>query len=188
MIVIGPPRSGTSVIARLLQENLDVMMDEGPIKKDKHNPSGYYEDHRLVKINHESNLRGIKRIQMDKTYDAGKLMDPFWAAQFAKWITYRMLKYKGKFWGFKDPRMVGIIHHVKQFFQNPIWIVTDRKDNQILKSQVKKLGLNFDVALQGLNAYRRLIKKHLDSYYLIDLSKYRSEENLTEELREILWQ
>ena len=181
VIVIGPPRSGSSVIARLLQTNLGVMMDEGPIRKDTSNPQGYYEDCKLVDINQ----RAFSRWQPGKNNE--DKVDPMWAVEFAKWLTYRSIKYRNQTWGWKEPRMVGILPWMKQFVNgNTIWIVTDRSDEQIIKSQVQKIGVpNRKIAKAGLLAYRRMIEKHLNNYHRIDLTEHREEAELTEALRRI---
>ena len=180
VIVIGPPRSGTSVVARLLQENLGVMMDEGPIRKDTHNPHGYYEDHRVVAINKIA----ISRWLMGKNHE--QKVDPVWALQFAKWVAYMTTKYRDRQWGFKEPRCMGFISWVKQFFKDPIWIVCDRSDEQIIKSQVNKLGIKKEDAINGLLAYRKLIKDNLTDYHKIDLTMKQSEKKLTKRLKRIL--
>lgn len=181
IIVIGPPRSGTSVIARMLQENLGVMMDEGPVKRDKNNPYGYYEDHRVVAINTSAANRRLKNRYVDNK------MDVVWATQFAQWVSYRALKYPDRPWGFKDPGCVGFINCVAQFFKDPVWIVCDRSTDQIIKSQKEKIKINPDIIYQGLITYRHLIEKYLKSYYKFDLTVYQPEHKLTEKLRKILW-
>jgi hypothetical protein len=182
VIVMGPPRSGTSVITRLLQENLGVMMDEGPIRKDRLNPKGFYEDPRVVKINSIV----LKNWKMGTGNE--KRMNPLWIFHFAKWVKYRTLKYPTTQWGFKEPRCVGFVGWVKQFFDHPIWIVTDRSDKQIIKSQVEKLGVPREFARVGLDAYRKLIRDNIAEYALFDMSTYQKESDLTARLRKILWQ
>ena len=180
IIVVGSPRSGTSVVTRLLQENLGIMMDEGPIKKNQHNPNGYYEDEKLMAIN-----KGVMdRWQVGTNNE--KRMDPEWAISFAGWATERASKYEK--WGFKEPRMIGFINWTLQFFNNPTFIWTIRKDEQIIKSQVEKLGYMPVIARKGVAAYRELITKHLSDKNLhrIDLSNYRSEKKLIKELEVIL--
>ncbi len=179
LIILGSPRTGTSVIARLLQEELGIMMDEGPIAKDIHNPKGYYEDHRACEIN---------QMHLD-AYLAGKVKDvtkisPIWAAKFAQWIAYRSQKYEQ--WGFKDPRAAGLLHWIKQFFDNPTWIVCTRRDEQVIRSQVKKLQMPPNDAVQGVAAYKKIIKGNLTDYHHFDMSEYQPEDKLILRLKEIL--
>jgi len=182
IIVIGSPRSGTSVVARLLQESCGVMMDEGPIKKDDHNPNGYYEDSKVVSVNKIA----IDRWQQGKNHVAK--VDPVWAINFGKWVGYRVSKYGFLNWGFKDPRCVGFLSWVLQFFNNPTLIYCTRKDEQIIKSQVKKLGMPFDAVVDGIHAYRKIITEQLQNrkYHTIDLSKYIPENELSQRLEQII--
>ena len=180
VIVIGSPRSGTSIVARLLQEELGVMMDEGPIRKDKHNPYGYYEDQKLIAINKVV----LNRWQMGSNNE--QKIDKEWAIRFAQWIVMRAGKYEK--WGFKEPRMVGFIQWTLQFFNKPVFIWTIRKEEQIIKSQVDKLGYASVIAKAGVAAYKKLIKQYIpkDQLHIINLSSQRSEKRLTKELQGIL--
>lgn len=178
VIVIGSPRSGTSVVARILQEHLGVMMDEGPIRKDAANPNGYYEDQRLVAINQIA----IVNWQMGRNHE--QKIDREWAAKFGQWLVYRNLKYP--VWGFKDPRMVGLISWVKQFVPAAIWIWPQRTDEQIIRSQVRKLGVSEQDAVNGVIAYKNLINKNLNNYHTINLSTQLTDNQIAEQLKEIL--
>jgi hypothetical protein len=180
VVVIGSPRSATSTIARLLQEEFRIMMDEGPIRKDNHNPKGYYEDQKLVSINKivsdnwQLGTNNENRINKD------------WAIKFAQWVTDRASKYEQ--WGFKEPRMIGFIHWIFQFLDRPLFIWPIRRDNDIIKSQVRKLGYAPIVAKKGIEAYKILIEKYIpkDQLYTIDLTIKKTDKNLIDELKGIL--
>jgi hypothetical protein len=178
IIVVGCPRSGTSVVARILQENCDIMMDEGPIKKDSRNPKGYYEDHRLQKINTGMIARW--------KFGADNLIDQRWAVEFAEWIVGRGSKYDR--WGFKDPAMIGFIHWTFQFFKDPVFIWTYRNKKKIVDSQMKKLGFNREIAERGVDAYNDMLNKHLKDKNLhkINLTNYMSESKLNQKLEDII--
>lgn len=49
ILVVGPPRSGTSVIARILHTKLDICMGHYLVPGNKGNPLGFYEDFMMVK-------------------------------------------------------------------------------------------------------------------------------------------
>ncbi len=201
VMVISPARSGSSTIARLLQMKCAIMMDEGPIRKDEINPTGYYEDHKLVEINQKVIRRtlgiikekGLNRSEESTLFD---MIDPTWAVEFYGWIFKRNLEYS--LWGFKDPRMTPFIHWTLQFFDNPIFIQPFRTDEQVIKSQFEKLGSSeqkfaspqdrHSFLTYGLRAYHELIDKHLSGYKIhkIDLTKYVPEKQLTEKLKDIL--
>lgn len=179
VIVIGAPRSGTSVIARILQEDFGVMMDEGPIKKDAHNPNGYYEDERLVKMNKQV----LKRWMMGSNNE--QRMDMAWANQFAIWVTMRAFKYER--WGFKEPRMLGFIQWALQFVNEPVFIWPIRTDEQIIKSQVEKLGYPPMIAKAGVEAYKTLIERHIgDKVHKIDLSERGKRNEILDQIHRIL--
>lgn len=154
-------------------------MDEGPIVKDKVSPKGYYEDQRLVEINKGA----LSRWQLGT--NNSQRIDKKWAVEFAQWVTYRTIKYKDQQWGFKEPRMIGFTNWWIQFFNDPILIHCIRSDEQIIKSQVTKLGMPIQDAINGVGAYRKLIKQHLSKHKIhkIDLTHYQPEDELTERLR-----
>ena len=180
VIVVGAPRSGTSVIARLLQEKLGVMMDEGPVRKDARNRDGYYEDHRLCKINLDLFHRWDMGI-------AGKdTIDRQWTKEFYDWISERSSHYER--WGFKDPRMTGILHWVFQFFEGPLFIWPIRQTSQIIQSQVTKLRYPFETAREYTVFCEKYLSKQLKGkkLYRINLSRRRSEKKLIKQLHTIL--
>lgn len=180
VIVVGPPRSGTSVIARLLQEKLDVMMDEGLIRKDSLNRNGYYEDHRLVKLN----------LDLFNRWDMGTVAkndtDSKWMKAFSDWTSERSHEYER--WGFKDPRMIGILNWVCNSFENPIFIWPVRQTDQIIQSQVTKLKYPVDIAREYTVFCEKYIARQLKdkALYKINLSRKRSEKKLVKQLRTIL--
>ena len=180
IIVTGAPYSGTSVVARLLQTRIDIVMDEGPLRTDAFKPLGYYEDHKLIEINKIAYSYILARIGTN----CGKVPAQ-WAIGFASWLAYRDGKYSK--WGWKDPGAVAMAKHIHQFVDNPTWIVCQRKDEQIIKSQVEKGGFPKEIAKQGLIAYNTLIKRELkDKCVHFVLSEWRSEKNIVEELQGIL--
>ena len=179
IIVVGPPRSGTSCIARILQEKLGVMMDEGPISRGPENPNGYYEDHRLLTINK------IALANWQHAAEYHKKVDREWAASFGQWVVMREIKFQK--WGFKDPRMVGFLHWVFCFFKDPIWIYPVRRDEQILNSQKRNVVADEKYLKMGLKAYKKLIAKYLgDKVHKINMRDYRSEKSLTKELTGVI--
>lgn len=181
IIVTGAPYSGTSVVARILQTRLGVMMDEGPIRTDENKPLGYYEDRRLLDINKVACAHYLKRRTEGKE---GKL--PLrWATEFAAWLVERANRFP--VWGWKDPAGVGLIKYQKPFFGKPTWIVCRRRDEQVIKSQVEKHGYPERMALKGLAAYNEIIEEHLNGRArVVDLAERRSEEDIESELKDII--
>ncbi len=48
VLVVGPPRSGTSVIARILHEKVGICMGHDLVRGNEGNPLGFYEDFSMV--------------------------------------------------------------------------------------------------------------------------------------------
>ena len=177
VIVVGSPFSGTSVVARLLQTDHGVMMDEGPIKKDKYKPKGYYEDIRILEINRI----GLRHIM----FHGNENMSIKWVASLSLFIQKRQSKYHK--WGFKDPGCVSLIKHMHQFFENPAWIICKRSDDQVLESFKKRGDYALDLAKRGLRSYQTILDRELNGNgNIVDLTKYVSEPELSERLGGIL--
>lgn len=62
VLIVGPPRSGTSVTARILHEKLGVCMGHNLVPGNEGNPKGFYEDFKYVDI--------IKRRKHAELHDA----------------------------------------------------------------------------------------------------------------------
>lgn len=182
IIVIGPPRSGTSTIARRLENGFGISMGIGSVKPDRHNPKGYFECPELIKINSiaiDSWIYG--KSQADK-------INPQWAAQFIKYIFYRSKK--NMRWGFKDPRIIGFVKWVIEILNQckfkPTWIYPFRDDKKVLRSQIKNNFVRKDLAEDGLRAYRYLIDKNLNgNYFKINMNKFRSDSYIDSQLKGI---
>jgi len=174
------PRSGTSVAARVLQEQAGVLLDLGPIKKDPMNPLGYYEDEELKKINQ---IR-IKSWAFGKT-KVGHI-DMEWLIKFKKWAATRKSLFPK--WGFKDPRMAAFLDVALKLFKSPTILWTQRTREQIVNSQVLKLGIDKVVANLGFDAYQELLTNAVKGYkyHKIDLTKHRPENEIKQELKWLL--
>jgi len=176
VIVISPPRGGSSVVAKLLQEELGYMMDEGPIRKDWKNPSGYYEDLTVLRINKVA-------LTNWKFHTEAKKIPLEWAKQFSVFIATRQFKYGDK-WGFKDPSCVGLLPWIKQFLPDATWIVCKRRKDQIAGSLVEKFNYDKTFALKYVDACYSIIEKNLNGQQnVIDLSKRKKERQIIKELR-----
>lgn len=182
IIIIAPPRSGTSVVARLLQEEFGVVMSEGKIKKDWRNPKGFYEDPDLNKLV-QTQVNTFMSTGCPSKY---LIHDLTWTMGFREWAKSRANKYTK--WGFKEPRAVPFLCSVIDLFENPTFIYCMRQDKQIIKSQVDKLGIPLKTAILGIKAYRNQIDKLLKGkqYWEIDLTVQKSEKYLISELKDIL--
>ena len=124
IIVIGPPRSGTSTVARILSMYFGVKMGTSFAKPDERNPGGFWEDIDLIKTN-----------------------NAFWKGDinFEQW-TIRFLDFIEKMqnlnvpWGFKEPRICAYFGLVLGFFNNPTIIRCKRLKKLVALSHEKALN------------------------------------------------
>lgn len=121
-LVLGTGRSGTSVIARLLHNNLNIDMGKYFRDPDQLNPKGYFEDLEFRNIN-AALLNGDKSQQR-------KL--------------YQLIVQKNEFppsgklaWGIKDPRIPQLWEYYQQYINNETKIIVVTRDlEQIIKSMM----------------------------------------------------
>ena len=133
VIVIGPPRSGTTMTARVLQEWFGILMDGSPMRPNKViNPYGWYEDSRLVQANM---LFLNKHIPLHA-----------WTRRFKRFI--RAMEKRSSLWGFKDPRLIPLLTYALTFFKSPTIIRCHRKKELVIKSYVEKLKWEDEKAIK----------------------------------------
>jgi len=177
VIVIGHIRGATSVVARLLQEDLGIMMDKGPIRKDKNNPDGYYEDSQLVTMNRNLMVRYLLQ--------NGSLIDDIWQAQFEEYVSYMEANYSA--WGMKDPRMNALLGYVFQRLPKATIIRCVRENEKVLRSQIEKLNFDRDRAFAGILAVNQLLDNAVRGriHHCIDMTNHVPENQLIHRLEDI---
>ena len=91
-------------------------------------------------------------------------------------------------WGFKDPRMIGILGWVFKFFKDPLFIWPIRQTGQIIQSQITKLNYPPKIAKEYTIFHEKCITKQLKDKKLfkINLSRRKSEKKLVKHLKTIL--
>lgn len=129
VIVIGPPRSGTSAVARVLHEDMGVCMGLDFRPPNEHNPEGSYEDHRFIFTNQQFLLGEIT---------------------FKKWWStvnnfFLEINSNGK-WGFKDSRINYLIGLLLINFEDPLIIRCRRDVKPATESMTKAMGINIGEA------------------------------------------
>jgi hypothetical protein len=156
IIVVGPGRSGTTVVARLLHERLGISMGD----RFRSDPEGkcYYED---------LDFRDLNRHFMD-----GVLNFNEWLQATERNIFIR--KATEQPWGFKDPRASYIMGMYFMFFRDPLFVRCRRDRNDVAKSMSKNYGwpmesaLNVarerDVALDGFLRGREVLGLYFDEW------------------------
>lgn len=163
VIVIGPPRSGTTMTARVLQEWLGITMDGRPMRPDKViNPYGWYEDARLVQAN--------------TLFMRGTIPIAAWTRRFKRFI--RSMEKLNRPWGFKDPRLVPLFTYALSFFRLPTIIRCHRPKEMVVKSFVEKLGWDKEFAIKRYDSDEKSLDTQLKNinHMRIDFNNYVTEE------------
>jgi len=124
-IVVGTGRSGTSTVARILHEKLNVFMGERLKSADGFNPQGYYEDEEFKSL--------------DMSFHDDGLAEKDWLRGVLNLIEKRNAM--GKRWGFK----LLLAHLLGQYlalFDNPKIIRCVRDKELVLKSLMRCYGMD----------------------------------------------
>jgi len=172
VIVIGPPRSGTSAVARTLHNHLGVSMDGRPKKKDFRQSDGWFEDLRLVEANV---LFFNKNISLAA-----------WTRRFKRFIRAR-IKESGGVWGFKDPRMIRILRYALTFFNGCLIVRCHMEKEKCTKSQVATLNWTQSYANDRYDADERILSEQLKGipHVCIDMTNYIPDKQLISILENI---
>jgi hypothetical protein len=115
IIVTGTGRSGTSCVAGALHY---LGVDMGPpfIPPNHRNPHGYFES--------------VHTIEAGKLLEAGRIA----ASGYAE----RIMRRAGpKPWGFKDPRVAGLLASLSVALAGALWIVCERNRDDTIRSLMK---------------------------------------------------
>ena len=129
-IVIGTGRSGSSTVAGILHNKMEVFMGHEFRKSDERNPGGFWEDVEFA----SPNWRFLK----------GKITYPEWIEEIFPVIAKR--KGQGIPWGFKDPDATHFLGLYLSFFKNPMIIRCKRKKELVIASLVKNFGYTKEYA------------------------------------------
>jgi len=123
-IVIGTGRSGSSTVAGILHNKMEIFMGHEFRKPDEKNSSGYWEDIEFA----SPNWRFLK----------GKIAYPEWIEEIFAVIAER--KNRGIPWGFKDPDATHFLGLYLSFFKEPKIIRCRRKKELVIASLIKSFG------------------------------------------------
>lgn len=159
--MVGAGRTGTSVVARVLQERLGVDMG-GPGRKHWTNPDGDYEDR---------DIRAVNRRRLRGEADALE-----WAAEFGEIVSEKMEP-----WGFKDPSSCLFLGDVLDALPraNVIWAQRAREDT--IRSWMRNYKRTYEVAAEGVDERLRALYYFLDgqvTYLAVDFTSHVEEDAL----------
>lgn len=195
VIVLGPPRSGTSLLGKILHDSGVNMGDIRP--PDHENPTGYYEDKNLLNIQDRilkyigCEYNGFNLPERGKIYEATKL--------FEKEINDYIVKRENEgnnLWGFKTVLSCFTLQAFIPYLSNPYFIVSLRNLDDIAKSQVrytynknnlyKKLNTleACDVSAQYYCSLFKILKNNKSPIYFVNYDKLLKNSN--SEVKKIL--
>lgn len=164
VIIVGPPRSGTSAVARVLHEQMGVCMGLNFVKPNKHNSNGFYEDADFIYANQDFLLG---KINFCEWWDAT-------SSFFNKMMSL------GKAWGFKDSRINYLFGLFIINFEDPLIIRCHIDLDTTVKSMQGCLSLTTKEAVSIYNNMNICLDRILKNreYINIDLNKHLSDEQI----------
>jgi hypothetical protein len=158
-LVLGPPRSGTSLVAGLLHNN-GIPMSTGAFgDSSAANPAGYWEDNTLLKATiWVMSTAGHASFQHPPSAEEVAAVDRDGSArQVREWLEGRDAAHGGRDWGAKDPRLTLVWEHFKPLLRergDVRLILCWRNPLAIACSLQKHFGVNpLGVALQRALRY-----------------------------------
>lgn len=165
--VLGPGRSGTSTIARILHNHFKISMGEHFRPPDEHNKNGYYEDLEFKSAN--------------ESFITGQLF-------FAQWITIierEIKKRNGKVWGLKDPRLCYLLGFYLCYTENPVFIRCERDPNKIADSMQKCYGWLRDSTIKIIMTRERFLNRLLkdQKVFRINFDRQKTDNEIIRELK-----
>ena len=128
--MVGPGRSGTSTVARILHENLGVRMGVEFPPPDEKNPDGFYE---CIEIKN-----------MNRDFVRGKIVYEEWYKRAFRYI--EEASKTGKPWGFKSIRLTTLFGLFLPLLDKPRIIRCNRKRSLVEASKIKNFGYSEDFA------------------------------------------
>ncbi|MBN1912164.1 MAG: sulfotransferase [Pirellulales bacterium] len=142
LFVLGPGRSGTSLVARLLHTRLDVSMGRRFRPPNESNPNGFFEDLDFLEAN-ERLLRGETSLSQWRA----------WIGQFV-----RVREQTGRPWGVKDPRIGQAWRAYRDTFPAYRVVRCRRPTEQVIQSMIRWYGFDERFAAE----YARVREEGID--------------------------
>lgn len=145
IMVVGVPRSGTSVVAGILHY-LGVNMGQYYLRPDSQNPLGYFEDAQLLEID-------FKYFEKDRKE---------WKKKTKEYLGSRL---SDKPWGWKSPQLSVTLEYVRELFEEmklrPNYIWVQREQEKVILSQIKHHGKDSQTAKEEVMKMSDNLKKCL---------------------------
>lgn len=140
-LVVGTGRSGTSTVAGILHNKMNVFMGYEFPPTNHTNPDGFWED--------------IEFYRTNKLFTLGKIDYPTWKEEIAGIIVER--KKLDKPWGLKDSRMADLLGLYLAFLKNPKIIRCKREKELVISSLIRCYGHSEEHATAFWNVRENMI-------------------------------
>jgi hypothetical protein len=166
IVVTGTGRCGTSFIARILHERLDVSMGRA-FDSDFTNPRGFYEDLSIRSLNQKM----IENLTPHREY----------AYAFRRIVAARSRDP----WGFKDPRVLHVFAHMLGHVELDRLIIPKRDKVAVANSMTRCYGWDFEYAMSVVRAREALTRELVINVrpVVIDMNRRWDDEGMEEFLR-----
>ena len=152
ILVVGTGRTGTSDVARILEE-LGVMMGHQFHLPDEFNPNGYFEDKEFQGLNVLFVLLGLNDKPNEEKWG-------LWRRQFEK-----LLRKRKEPWGLKDPGMADFDTLLDEYLKlepHVIWCKRDKKS--AVQSYVKMKKVPQEEAERIYDKRYKLLESKIKDY------------------------
>ena len=172
IIVLGPGRCGSSTVARILHNHLQIPMGSRFRSPDDSNLNGFFEDLDFRDLNH-----CVLNNQFSKEH---------FQERIDQLIAKRQERWGDTPWGIKDPRICHLWPHYRKHFAK--YIVCTRRPQLIVRSMMANYGWSENESKQLLTTRLAGIDKLLEGQdaLRIDFSIRRDESELTHLLKRFL--
>ncbi|HUV29380.1 MAG TPA: sulfotransferase [Anaerolineales bacterium] len=150
VIVIGTPRSGTTVVTKWLMDHYGVIMElDG-----------------FTTINERKGLMDTREdkivVQLNTGLNIGEITKKHYKYHMRRYFKEMKKKANGQPWGFKDPRLThGLDWVIKHFRGNLTIIRTKRRADLVMRSMIHKAGFTPEKAANTINGYNNFFKRVL---------------------------
>lgn len=161
VVVLGMHRSGTSLIAGIL-EKLGVNMGERQVGVHWSNPLGHYENIDFVKM--DDKILEKAGGTWDNPPDVSKILELSSDKELMQEIENVVKKNEDVIWGWKVPTTSLTIELYLPFLTNPHFIICYRDPEAIAKSLKKRDDMDREKALQLTDFYVKSIKDFFERH------------------------
>jgi hypothetical protein len=160
ILVLGPGRCGTSMVAGILHY-LGVCMGEIFIPADTTNPFGHWEDAEI----HDLNV----------AYLSKQMREEVWEKCLLRIFDDRQTSHLT--WGWKDPRMCYLVHHIAGLYTHPTYIRCERDRYAMQKSAEYAYGWSARMAHETFSQRNTLLDDFLyrRTHLVVDFEKIKED-------------